>query len=134
MGVLDAPHQTRSPEWPIGGTEERITGEGSNANPGPGAYCCASGADCEAGGCTPAYSFGGGAPRCGELPDGSWADEHDPAAFFFLGREFPWYEFKSASFSFDTMYVDCFCGDRGPRTIFSIEGVRGIKVRKNAQT
>ena len=71
MGVLDAPHQTRSPEWPIGGTEERITGEGSNANPGPGAYCCASGADCEAGGCTPAYSFGGGAPRCGELPSSS---------------------------------------------------------------
>ena len=32
------------------------------------------------------------------------------------------------------MYLDCFCGDRGPRTIFSIEGVRGIKVRKNAQT
>ena len=69
-------------------------------------------------------------PRCGELPDGSWADEHDPAAYFFPGREFPWYEFKSASFSFDTMYLDCFCGDRGPRTIFSIEGVRGIKVRK----
>ena len=69
-------------------------------------------------------------PRCGALPDGSWADEHDPAAYFFPGREFPWYEFKSASFSFDTMYLDCFCGDRGPRTIFSIEGVRGIKVRK----
>ena len=73
-------------------------------------------------------------PRCGALPDGSWADEHDPAAYFFPGREFPWYEFKSASFSFETMYLDCFCGDRGPRTIFSIEGVRGIKVRKNAQT
>ena len=38
MGVLDAPHQTRSSEWTLGGTEERNTAEVLNANPGPGSY------------------------------------------------------------------------------------------------
>ena len=39
-------------------------------------------------------------------------EEHNPEAYFFPGRTFCWYEFKSASFSFDTMYMDCFCGTR----------------------
>ena len=39
MGVLDdTSYQMRSPEWPLGGTEERNTCGPMNANPGPGAY------------------------------------------------------------------------------------------------
>jgi hypothetical protein len=55
-------------------------------------------------------------------------DAHNPAAFFYPGKEFWWYDFKSTSEEFDTMYKPYFCGDRGPRTIFSIEGVRGVRI------
>ena len=51
------------------------------------------------------------------------AGDHDPEAYFYEGREFYWFEFKSSSTQFGVMYDDCFCGDRGPRTIFTIEGV-----------
>ena len=71
MGVLDAPHQTRSSEWTLGGTEERNTAEVLNANPGPGSYDRMyehpAAGDCAAGGCTPAFSFGGASREVGEL-------------------------------------------------------------------
>eukprot|EP01047_Picozoa_sp_COSAG01_P028198 COSAG01_NODE_1887_length_8982_cov_15.771474_4_plen_441_part_00 len=54
--------------------------------------------------------------------------DHEPAAYYPVGRQFHWFEFKSASIEHDTMYTDAFCGDRGPRTIFEIEGVRGVLV------
>ena len=57
------------------------------------------------------------------------AADHDPAAYFHVGRQFLWYEFKSASRTFDTMYLPVFCGDRGPRTIFTIEGVKGVLIQ-----
>ena len=41
MGVLDdTAYQTRSPEWLLGGTEERNMGGQANSNPGPGEYDC----------------------------------------------------------------------------------------------
>jgi hypothetical protein len=40
-------------------------------------------------------------------------DAHDPEAFFYVGKEFWWYEFKSTSEDFDTMYKHYFCGDKG---------------------
>jgi hypothetical protein len=55
-------------------------------------------------------------------------DAHDPETFFYVGKEFWWYEFKSTSEDFGTMYKPYFCGDRGPRTIFSIDGVRGVRI------
>ena len=45
------------------------------------------------------------------------------------GREFCWYDFKSSSTRFGVMYNDYFCGDRGPRTIFTIEGVKCYKIK-----
>ena len=47
--------------------------------------------------------------------------EHNPEGYFFQGREFYFYEFKSAATNFDTMYMNSFCGTRGPRTIFTIQ-------------
>jgi hypothetical protein len=54
--------------------------------------------------------------------------DHNPAAFFYPGREFWWFEFKSSSEDFGTMYQVWFCGVSGPRTIFCIEGVRGVRI------
>ena len=68
-------------------------------------------------------------PRVGRLADGSWACEHDLEAHFPPGRQLRWFEFKSASMVHDTMYQPCFCGAEGPRTIFTIEGVRGYIIK-----
>ena len=63
---------------------------------------------------------------------GKAASEHDhePAAYFPVGRQFHSFEFKSASTEHGTMYSKHFCGDRGPRTIFEIEGVRGVLIEE----
>eukprot|EP01045_Picozoa_sp_COSAG04_P020058 COSAG04_NODE_2013_length_4999_cov_66.515510_1_plen_1522_part_00 len=57
-------------------------------------------------------------------------EEHDPESYFQRGREFSWHEFKSTSMDKDVaLYHPSFCGERtGPRTIFIIEGVFGVKV------
>ena len=68
-------------------------------------------------------------PNCGRQVDGSWAMEHEPGRHFPIGRQLRWYEFKSASTNFSTMYEECFCGDRGARTIFVIENVRGYRIQ-----
>eukprot|EP01043_Picozoa_sp_COSAG02_P097801 COSAG02_NODE_33998_length_491_cov_0.778061_1_plen_163_part_11 len=54
---------------------------------------------------------------------------HDPENFFYPGREFCWYEFKSSSTDFNVMYDSYFCGDRGPRTIFTIQGVKCYQIK-----
>eukprot|EP01043_Picozoa_sp_COSAG02_P049529 COSAG02_NODE_4982_length_4751_cov_8.305245_2_plen_1387_part_01 len=56
--------------------------------------------------------------------------QHDPAGFFEHGFEFSWHEFKSASREMDIVYNEKFCGRRGPRTIFTIEGVYGVLIRE----
>eukprot|EP01047_Picozoa_sp_COSAG01_P049975 COSAG01_NODE_5003_length_4531_cov_7.980687_2_plen_437_part_00 len=64
-------------------------------------------------------------PRCGRLADSSWATDHDPEKEFPVGDRFFWYEFKSCAQNFKVMYHDAFCGERGPRTIFTIEVCEG---------
>lgn len=55
--------------------------------------------------------------------------EHNPEGYFFPGREFYFYEFKSAATNFDTMYMESFCGTRGPRTIFTIQACQCYLVK-----
>ena len=68
-------------------------------------------------------------PRVGWEPDGTWSTDHDLERHYPPGRKFRWYEFKSASTIHATMYMDCFCGVSGPRTIFFIEGVLGFRIQ-----
>jgi hypothetical protein len=56
-------------------------------------------------------------------------EAHDPEQHFFTGRDFYWYEFKSAAFEFKVMEKDCFCGLVGPRTIFTIEAQEGFLIK-----
>ena len=55
-------------------------------------------------------------------------DDHDPERHFPIGKELTWHQFNSASQDFKTMYMHNFCGDRGPRTIFNVDGVRGVSI------
>ena len=55
--------------------------------------------------------------------------EHDPVAYFPLGRELHWYEFNSSSTEFEVMYREWFCGKRGPRNIFTIRSCEGVSIR-----
>ena len=55
-------------------------------------------------------------------------EDHDPERHFFAGKEVTWYKFNSASVEFKTMYMEQFCGKSGPRTIFNVEGVRGVSI------
>ena len=48
---------------------------------------------------------------------------HKPEDYFFVGRTFNWFEFKSASKLASTMYHDNFCGLTGPRTIFILDAI-----------
>jgi len=68
-------------------------------------------------------------PRCGALPDGSWVTEHDPELAFPVGHRFFWYEFKSSAQDFAVMYLACFCGEAGPRTIFTILACEGYRIQ-----
>jgi hypothetical protein len=68
-------------------------------------------------------------PRCGALPDGSWVTEHDPESAFPVGHRFFWYEFKSSAQDFAVMYLACFCGEAGPRTIFTILACEGYRIQ-----
>jgi hypothetical protein len=68
-------------------------------------------------------------PRCGALPDGSWVAEHDPESAFPVGHRFFWYEFKSSAQDFAVMYLACFCGEAGPRTIFTILACEGYRIQ-----
>jgi serine/threonine protein kinase len=56
-------------------------------------------------------------------------ETHNPEGYFPPGRILQWYEFKSASTTFNTMYQECFCGRKGPRTIFHIVGVQGFLIQ-----
>ena len=55
-------------------------------------------------------------------------EEHDPEAHFPEGRQFFWYEFKSAAREFKVMYQPMFCGESGPRTIFTIEACQSYMI------
>ena len=44
------------------------------------------------------------------------AGDHDPETYFYKGREFYSYDFKSSSTNFDVMYEDDFCGTSGVST------------------
>ena len=55
--------------------------------------------------------------------------DHDPERYFFRGRNFSWYEFKSSAMIYSVMYEKDFCGDRGPRTVFIIEGVKCYRIK-----
>jgi hypothetical protein len=56
--------------------------------------------------------------------------EHDPEEYFHVGKHLNWFEFKSASTDFETMYKPSFCGTSGPRTIFTIQSCAGISIKK----
>ncbi len=56
--------------------------------------------------------------------------QHDPEKYFNVGRELNWFEFKSSSTSFETMYDPLFCGTSGPRTIFTVHSCAGISIKK----
>ena len=56
--------------------------------------------------------------------------EHDPERYFSVGKELNWFEFKSSSTDFDTMYSRAFCGPTGPRTIFTVQNCEGISIKK----
>eukprot|EP01047_Picozoa_sp_COSAG01_P061193 COSAG01_NODE_7606_length_3129_cov_63.881848_1_plen_308_part_00 len=68
-------------------------------------------------------------PRCGRLADGSWVTDHDPEKEYPVGNRFFCYEFKSCAQDFKVMYHDTFCGERGPRTIFTIEACEGYRIQ-----
>eukprot|EP01047_Picozoa_sp_COSAG01_P079939 COSAG01_NODE_15353_length_1347_cov_1.028045_1_plen_236_part_00 len=68
-------------------------------------------------------------PKCGRLSDGSWSIDHDPEKAFPVGHHFFWYEFKSCAQDFKVMYREAFCGERGPRTIFTIEVCEGYHIQ-----
>jgi hypothetical protein len=55
-------------------------------------------------------------------------DDHDPAGYFFAGKRFYFYEFKSSSQKMELMYDEQFCGKTGPRTIFTIHACRGFDI------
>ena len=48
-------------------------------------------------------------------------DEHNPEEYFEVERTLLWFEFKSSSTIFRMMYSDQFCGQTGPRTIFTVQ-------------
>ena len=54
------------------------------------------------------------------MTDGVWlqaqAGDHDPETYFYKGREFSSYDFKSSSTNFDVMYDEFFCGTSGVST------------------
>ena len=56
-------------------------------------------------------------------------ESHDPEGAFPVGRTLYWYEFKSSAKSFDVMYHDCFCGESGPRTIFTVDACDGYEIK-----
>ena len=56
--------------------------------------------------------------------------QHDPAGYFVTGQEFSWHAFKSSSRKLETVYNEAFCGQSGPRTIFTIEGVYGVLIKE----
>ena len=60
-------------------------------------------------------------------------EDHDPEAHFPKGRQFFWYEFKSAAFKFEVMYQETFCGESGPRTIFTIEACESYMISAFSQ-
>ena len=60
-------------------------------------------------------------------------DDHDPEAHFPKGKQFFWYEFKSAAQQFDVMYNEMFCGESGPRTIFTIDACQSYMISKFSQ-
>ena len=58
---------------------------------------------------------------------------HDPEATFAVDSRFYWYEFKSAAQDFAVMHRDVFCGDQGPRTIFTILACNGYRIQPFSQ-
>ena len=56
--------------------------------------------------------------------------EHNPESHFPKDREFPWYEFNSSSTDHAVMERPWFCGLTGPRTIFTIQSVEGVSVKR----
>eukprot|EP00300_Choanocystis_sp_HF-7_P017041 c19620_g1_i1.p1 GENE.c19620_g1_i1~~c19620_g1_i1.p1 ORF type:complete len:316 (+),score=44.37 c19620_g1_i1:1-948(+) len=57
-------------------------------------------------------------------------ENHNPEQYFFRGREFYWYDFKSASRSREVMSNENFCGhESGPRTIFLINAIRAYRIQ-----
>ena len=55
-------------------------------------------------------------------------EAHDPVAHFPKGKQFFWYEFKSAAREFKVMYQESFCGESGPRTIFIIDACESYMI------
>ena len=55
-------------------------------------------------------------------------ETHDPERHFPIGKRFFWYEFKSAARDFQVMYQPCFCGESGPRTIFTIDACQSYRI------
>eukprot|EP01047_Picozoa_sp_COSAG01_P075800 COSAG01_NODE_13105_length_1634_cov_69.150489_1_plen_429_part_01 len=59
--------------------------------------------------------------------------DHDPKRHFMpdgVGRELHFFEFNSSSTNPQVMYRQWFCGRRGPRTLFTIQSVEGVSVKK----
>eukprot|EP01043_Picozoa_sp_COSAG02_P047796 COSAG02_NODE_4620_length_5156_cov_2.045284_1_plen_557_part_00 len=63
---------------------------------------------------------------------------HDPVGYFPSGhqpggppaRELNWFEFNSSSTRFDVMYREWFCGKSGPRTVFTIQSIEGVSIKR----
>jgi len=49
------------------------------------------------------------------------------------GKTFFWYEFKSAAKDFQVMYQPMFCGESGPRTIFTIDACQSYMIQPFSQ-
>eukprot|EP01046_Picozoa_sp_COSAG06_P053474 COSAG06_NODE_9256_length_1945_cov_2.793608_1_plen_506_part_10 len=55
---------------------------------------------------------------------------HDPEVYFPPGRELNWFAFQSSSTKFDVMYQPWFCGKSGPRTVFTIQSIEGVSIKR----
>ena len=56
--------------------------------------------------------------------------EHNPTAYFPMGRELHWFAFQSSSTEFEVMYRPWFCGTTGPRTVFTIQSCEGVSIKR----
>jgi hypothetical protein len=70
-------------------------------------------------------AFGLGGPLANDAP----ASSHDPGAFYTEQTTFGWCTFDSASVDVNAIMEECFCGRKGRRTIFTIEGVFCIFIK-----
>ena len=59
--------------------------------------------------------------------------DHDPKRHFMpngVGRELHWLEFNSSATNPQVMYRPYFCGRQGKRTLFTVQSVEGVSIKK----